>query len=122
MGLQRRRLLEVAAGLVGSVWLQPASATADELAAAVAAYAGGAPVREGRVEFDIAPLVENGNAVPITVRAQSPMSEADHVAAIAIFNESNPQRDVAVFHLGPPPGPAQIATPIRPAPPPQRRR
>ena len=113
MSPQRRRLLEVAAGLVGSVWLRPASATADELAAAIAAFAAGAPVREGRVEFEIAPLVENGNAVPITVRAQSPMSEADHVAAIAIFNESNPQRDVAVFHLGPRAGRAQIATRIR---------
>ena len=113
MGLQRRRLLEAVAGLAGSVWLQPASATADELAAAVAAFAGGAPVREGRVEFDVAPLVENGNAVPITVRVQSPMSEADHVAAIAIFNESNPQRDVAIFHLGPRAGRAQVATRIR---------
>lgn len=111
--MQRRRLLEAAAGLAGAVWLRPAHATADELAAAIAAFAAGAPVREGRVEFEVAPLVENGNVVPITVRAQSPMSAADHVAAIAVFNESNPQRDVAVFHLGPRAGRAQVATRIR---------
>lgn len=113
MTLRRRHLLARASGLVGAVWLRPARATADELAAAVAAFAAGAAVREGRVEFEIAPLVENGNAVPVTVRAQSPMSEADHVTAIAIYNESNPQRDVAVFHLGPRAGRAQVATRIR---------
>jgi sulfur-oxidizing protein SoxY len=70
-------------------------------------------VTEGRVEFDIAPLVENGNTVPITVRVQSAMSEAEHVKAIAIFNESNPQRDVANFTLGPRAGRATVATRIR---------
>jgi sulfur-oxidizing protein SoxY len=41
------------------------------------------------------------------------MSEADHVKAIAIFNESNPQRDVANFYLGPRAGRATVATRIR---------
>ena len=111
---RRRRLLgAAAAGLAGVAWLRPARATADELAAAVSAFAGGAPVREGRVDFDVAPLVENGNAVPVAVRVQSPMTAADHVVATAIFNESNPQRDVGVFHLGPRAGRAQVATRIR---------
>ena len=111
--MKRRAALGVAAGLIGSVWVRGASATAAELAAAVAAFAGGVPVRPGRVEFDIAPLVENGNTVPVTIRVQSPMSEADHVKAIAIFNESNPQRDVANFYLGPRAGRATVSTRIR---------
>jgi sulfur-oxidizing protein SoxY len=100
-------------GLAGSVWVRAACANADELAAAIKQFAGGVPVTEGRVEFDIAPLVENGNTVPITVRVHSPMSEADHVKVIAIFNEKNPQRDVARFMLGPRAGRATVSTRIR---------
>jgi len=111
--MKRRELLGAAIGLAGVVQWRPANATAEELAAAIAAFAGGVPVRNGRVEIDIAPLVENGNTVPITVRVQSAMSEADHVKAIAIFNESNPQRDVANFYLGPRAGRATVATRIR---------
>jgi len=111
--VKRRDVIGAAAGLVGSVWVRSATADADELAAAVAAFAGGAPVRAGRVEFDIAPLVENGNTVPVTVRVQSPMTDADHVKAIAIFNQRNPQRDVANFSLGPRAGRATVSTRIR---------
>ena len=111
--MKRRDLLGAAIGLAGVVQMRPANATAEELAAAIAAFAGGAPVRNGRVEIDIAPLVENGNTVPITVRVQSAMSETDHVKAIAIFNESNPQRDVANFYLGPRAGRATVSTRIR---------
>ncbi len=84
-----------------------------DLRAAIDAFTGGAPVREGKVEFDIAPLVENGNAVPITVSVTSPMSATDHVRAIAVFNERNPQRDVAQFTLGPRAGRARVSTRIR---------
>jgi len=111
--MKRRDLLGAVIGLTGIVQARPASATAAELAAAIATFAAGAPVRAGRVEFEIAPLVENGNTVPIKVRVQSPMSEADHVKAIAIFNESNPQRDVANFFLGPRAGRATVSTRIR---------
>jgi sulfur-oxidizing protein SoxY len=41
------------------------------------------------------------------------MAAADHVAAIAIFNEKNPQTDVAVFILGPRAGKAEVSTRIR---------
>ncbi len=109
----RRQVLTTTAGLAGAVWLRQASASADELAAAIKAFAVGAPVRAGRVLLDVAPLVENGNAVPIMVTVQSPMSATDHVKAIAIFNERNPQRDVAVFGLGPRAGRASVSTRIR---------
>ena len=109
----RRQVLTTTAGLAGAIWLRPASASAEELAAAIKAFAAGAPVQAGRVTLEVAPLVENGNVVPVTVTVQSPMSAADHVRAIAIFNERNPQRDVAVFSLGPRAGRATVATRIR---------
>jgi sulfur-oxidizing protein SoxY len=112
-GWNRRRLIGAVAGAGSVLWWRPAPAAAEDLAAAIAKFAGGAPVRPGRVTFDIAPLVENGNAVPVTVSVASPMSEADHVQAIAIFNERNPQRDVVIFRLGPRAGRATVATRIR---------
>ena len=109
----RRHVLATTAGLAGALWLHPARADAAGMAAAVQAFAAGARVQAGKVQLDIAPLVENGNAVPVTVSVESPMTAADHVRAIAIFNERNPLRDVAVFHLGPRAGRASVATRIR---------
>ena len=80
---------------------------------AIRAFTGGAEAREGRVKFEISPLVENGNAVPVSVTVESPMTAGDHVRRIALFNEKNPQADVAVFHLGPRAGRAHVATRIR---------
>ena len=109
----RRRLLASAAGLGLSVLVRPAVGAPDELAEAIRSFAGAAPVRAGRVLLDIAPLVENGNTVPITVTVDSPMTASDHVKSIAVFNERNPQRDVARFALGPRAGRARVSTHIR---------
>ncbi len=84
-----------------------------QMAEAIAAFAQGQPVRTGRVEFEIAELVDNGNTVPLSVRIDSPMTAADHVQQIAIFSDRNPQRDVAVFTLGPRAGRAQVSTRMR---------
>jgi sulfur-oxidizing protein SoxY len=93
--------------------VRPVAATPADMAAAVAAFTGGVAPREGKVRFDIAQLIDNGNAVPVTVAVESAMTAADHVAAIAIFNEKNPQTDVAVFTLGPRAGKAEVSTRIR---------
>ena len=85
----------------------------DDLAAAIKAFTQGAPLREGRVTFDIASLIDNGNAVPIVVGVASPMTAADHVTAISVFNERNPQRDVVNAQFGPRSGRAELATRIR---------
>jgi sulfur-oxidizing protein SoxY len=111
--MKRRRVLAVTAGLAGALCWRPAAATAEELAAAVRTFAAGGPITPGKVTFEIAPLVENGNVVPISVSVQSPMTDADHVQAIAVFNERNPQREVAVFQLGPRAGRAKVSTRIR---------
>ena len=100
-------------GCLGLVSVRPAHASAQELAAAIRAFTGGVAPQTGRVKLDIEPLVENGNTVPITVSVTSPMTAADHVTRIAVFNELNPQREVIAMTLTPAMGPAQIATRIR---------
>lgn len=90
-----------------------AQATAPALQAAVRDWAGAVLPREGRVTLDIAPLVENGNAVPVRITVDSPMTAESHVQEIVIFNERNPQRDVGRFQLSPANGRADVATRIR---------
>jgi sulfur-oxidizing protein SoxY len=111
--LHRRELLQFGLAAGGLLLVRPARATSFEMQSAIADYASGAAVKPGKVKFDIPPLVENGNGVPITVSVDSPMTAADHVKAIAVFNERNPQRDVVVFTLGPRAGRARVATRIR---------
>ena len=65
------------------------------------------------MKIEIAQLVDNGNVVPMRVTVDSPMTAADHVTEIAVFNEKNPQRDVARFQLGPRAGKADVSTRIR---------
>jgi sulfur-oxidizing protein SoxY len=65
------------------------------------------------VKLDLPPLSENGNSVPLTVRVESPMTEADHVRDIHVFTEKNPQPDVVSVRLGPRAGRASVATRIR---------
>jgi sulfur-oxidizing protein SoxY len=105
-----------AAGGMASSLLVPAQAAepaAARLRKAIRAVTGGAALREGRLSLEIPPIVENGNTVPMTVRVESPMSEADHVKSIHVFNEKNPQPNIGSFYLGPRAGRAQVTTRIR---------
>jgi sulfur-oxidizing protein SoxY len=111
--VRRRQVL--AAGLAGLVVLSlPRRALArPSLEEAIRGFTGGAEVLDGRVRLELPPLVENGNAVGITVFVESPMTAADHVRRIGVFNEKNPEANVIVFHLGPRCGRAQVSTRIR---------
>lgn len=113
--MKRRAALKTGAGLAALLLVRPAATTPlpGELAAAIRAYTGDVAVNEGRVKLDIAELIDNGNAVPVAVTVDSPMTAANHVVAIALFNEKNPQRDVVRFQLGARAGKAQVATRIR---------
>jgi len=111
MSTTRRRILKAGAALAV---VRPALAQGTgELAAAVARFANGQPVQLGRVQLEIASLVDNGNVVPMQVVVASPMTPADHVQEIAVFNEKNPQREVLRCTLGPRAGKAEVATRIR---------
>lgn len=46
---------------------------------AIRKVVGDAQVRTGKVKLDVPPLIDNGNAVPLSVEVESPMTEADHV-------------------------------------------
>ena len=110
MKLSRRLLLAAPGVLLLSA---PTRADQQRLAAALRDFTGGKQIREGRVRLDVSPLVENGNAVPISVTVETPMTAADHVRRIGVFNERNPQPNVITAQFGPRSGRAFLATHIR---------
>lgn len=118
MPTTRRQFLSIAggatvAGTIPIVTLRPLEATPAMLSTAIRNVVGEAQIRAGKIKLDIPPLVENGNTVPITVHVTSPMSAADHVLAVTVLNEKNPQRDVITCRLGPRAGRADVSTRIR---------
>lgn len=114
--VDRRRVLAGAAGSVLALALRPAAAAqprTETTESAIRRFAGDNSIRPGRVSLDLPPLVENGNTVPLSISVESPMTQADHVRRIGVFNERNPQPNVVTLHLRPGAGRAQVATRIR---------
>jgi sulfur-oxidizing protein SoxY len=117
---ETRRTFLVGAGkiagglaLVSVLPVAQARATPDTLAAAIKKVVGSAPLRKGKVTLDIPPLVENGNSVAVEVAVESPMTADAYVKSIHVFNEKNPQPNIASVRLGPRAGRASLATRAR---------
>jgi sulfur-oxidizing protein SoxY len=109
----RRRLLAAAGGAAIALAVRPACATPESMASAIRNVVGEAPITPGRVKLELPPLVENGNTVAMGVSVDSPMTPADHVKAIHVFTEKNPQPNVIGIRLGPRAGKASISTRVR---------
>ena len=115
----RRRFLIESAALAGaagsglSLTSVPASATPASMRAAIRKAVGEAPLKKGKLKIDLPPLIENGNAVPLVLTCDSPMTAEDHVKAMHVFTEKNPQPNVISIQLGPRAGRASVSTRIR---------
>lgn len=109
----RRRVLLQAGGALAALAIRPAHAEREDMAKAIRDFTGGAPVTPGKIRIEVAPLVENGNSVALAVMVDGAMTPANHVQTIALFNERNPQPQIARFHLGPRSGTARVETRIR---------
>jgi sulfur-oxidizing protein SoxY len=73
----------------------------------------GVTAKRGRVALELPILADNGNSVPMKVAVQSPMTAEDHVKTIRLLSERNPETQMAVFHLGPRAGVAEISSRVR---------
>src|SRR5947209_3676479 len=98
----------ILAGANGSVHAAPADAAAE-----VAKFTGGNPLEIGRVTIELPEIVENGNAVPLAVFVDNPMTPDNHITDILVVAEGNPSPGVAVFKFTPMSGRAEVATRIR---------
>jgi sulfur-oxidizing protein SoxY len=114
-GATRREMLLTGAAGIGAalIRIEPAAATPETMQRAIRQVVGEAPVKKGKVTIDVPALVENGNSVALTIEVASPMTAKDHVKAIHVFNEKNPQPNVLSAHLGPRAGRARITTRFR---------
>ena len=119
LSASRRRFLvrsaAVATGLLGlsMVPRRPLRAAPEAMQELIRKIIGDAALQVGKVRLDAPALVENGNTVPLMVSVESPMTEKDHVKAIHIINEKNPQPQVISVRLGPRAGRATLSTRIK---------
>lgn len=97
--------------------LLPASALAqapdDALRAALREAIGDSVPGEGGITLTVPTVAENGGQVPVTVRVDSPQTEAEHVTAIHLFATRNPTPGIASFRLTPLLARAEVQTRIR---------
>lgn len=111
----RRLVLAGGAAVVGvAAGLLPRAAAAGpaEARALVERLAAGR-ARPGRLVIDTASIAENGAIVPVTLRAESPMTEADYCRSIHLVSERNPFPLVGRFDFTPLAGRAEVQTRIR---------
>lgn len=114
--LSRRTLIHGAAASAALV-LVPVpvaqAALAPDVADAVAALLAGRSPIEGGIDIAVPALAENGAQVPVTLRIDSPMTEADHVTAIHLIATRNPSPGIGTFRLTPHLARAEVFTRVR---------
>jgi sulfur-oxidizing protein SoxY len=111
---RRRFLAQVAAGIALPVVAMPrALAQTDQFDPLLSVFTKGLPVQRGRVTLELPLLVDNGNAVPLTVSVDSPMTPDNYVKSIHLFSQRNPVRDMARFFFTPRSGRAKVVTRVR---------
>jgi len=110
--MQRRRFLLCASSglLIPLLPVQPARATAGEVAALIKALVGDGTLQDGRVKLDLPVMVENGNSVGMTVSVDAPTAQ---VQSVDVFAEGNPLPHVLRVQFGPRSGAPLFATRIR---------
>ena len=92
MTLTRRQMMATSAAAMAAFAGLPAfAATADEM---IAELTGGATLGEGGITLDTPEIAENGNTVPVEVRAPGAKS-------ITLYADGNPVPSVATFNFGP---------------------
>jgi sulfur-oxidizing protein SoxY len=104
----RRQFLAAAGGVGLALAVRPAEATPASMKQAIRQVVGEATVKRGKIK-----LVENGNSVAMSVTVDSPMTAKDHVKAIHVFTEKNPQPNIISVQLSPRAGKADIQTRVR---------
>ena len=121
-GYPRRRAL---AGLLlgGLPWVAPGwrSAQAQQMnsghrltfAEMVEPWVAGAKLMQMDVTLTAPVLADSGSLVPIQVQVKSPMTAQEHVTHVHLLSQRNPVTHMAVFHLGPWNGRAEISTRVR---------
>ena len=114
IGVTRREALLLGASgfafmaLTTSVWAQ----AWERLEAARKSVGGAKPLTDGLV-LELPLVSEDGSNVPLTVHAESPMTDDSYIQSIHLFASRNPSPEIAEFEFSPRAGRAHITTRIR---------
>ena len=102
----------IAAGGLTTLSL-PASATAEDVAKALADFVGDSETQTGKLSLKTPEIAENGNTVPISFNVESDMTEESYVESVMVLAEGNPNPDVITFYFTPASGKAVASTRMR---------
>lgn len=120
--LSRRTHLQQAVrlgGALSALWAWPswaqqmASGQLRSLSQMVEPVTQGARLLKQDVKLVAPVLADNGTLVPMGIQVQSPMTLQDHVTHLYLLSQRNPVSRMAVFHLGPWSGRADVSTRVR---------
>lgn len=99
----RRSVMIAAGAAAAAVLLGPrlASATSAQVEAEIAKLYAGKALSEGKIKLDLPTIAENGLVVPLNFEVESAMTDKDHVKAVHVFADGNPNPGVASFYFTP---------------------
>ena len=115
--INRRQALAGASALAGAALLSGllsgrAQATPEQAKELLQSLAKG-DAKPGKVQIKAPEIAENGNAVPVTITVDSPMTEANYVKAVHVVADGNPNPGVASISLTPACGKAEVQFRLR---------
>jgi sulfur-oxidizing protein SoxY len=114
------------AASVGGFWLGSAKAQVDKLTITglsearlrtfeemVRPYVQSQELKKERVTLSLPLLADNGHMVPLSLKIDSPMTEASHITHVYLISQRNPVPLMAKFVMGPWSGRADLSTRVR---------
>ena len=111
---------------MGVLWLGSAKAQVDKLTITglaearlrtfeemVRPYVQNQDLQKERVTLSLPMLADNGHMVPLSLKIDSPMTEASHITHVYLISQRNPVPLMAKFVMGPWSGRADLSTRVR---------
>ena len=111
---------------MGVLWLGSAKAQVDKLTITglaearlrsfeemVRPYVQSQELKKERVTLSLPMLAANGHMVPLSLKVDSPMTEASHITHVYLISQRNPVPLMAKFVMGPWSGRADLSTRVR---------
>jgi len=111
---------------MGVLWLGSAKAQVDKLTITglaearlrsfeemVRPYVQSQELKKERVTLSLPMLADNGHMVPLSLKIDSPMTEASHITHVYLISQRNPVPLMAKFVMGPWSGRADLSTRVR---------
>ena len=114
------------AASIGGLWLGSARAQVDKLTITglsearlrsfeemVRPYVQNQTLKKENVSLSLPMLADNGHMVPLSLKIDSPMTEASHITHVYLISQRNPVPLMAKFVMGPWSGRADLSTRVR---------